>query len=97
MGQFAADTTAASARAALWSWDESEGIITIRAEPGGRLSRLDGRWTLQALLEQLDGLARVAAAGEFPGRDFHSRPEVTMGKKGHKGGVARNFKKTGEK
>lgn len=62
MGQFAADTTAASARAALWSWDASEGVITIRAEPGGRLSPLDGRWTLQALLEQLDGLARVRIA-----------------------------------
>ncbi len=54
--------SAASNRAALWSWNASEGVLHIRAEPGGPLSRLDGRWSLPALLEQFDGLARVRIA-----------------------------------
>jgi EAL domain-containing protein (putative c-di-GMP-specific phosphodiesterase class I) len=62
MGQFSADTPSASARAALWSWNASEGALTIRAEPGGALARLDGLWTLPSLLEQFDGLARVRIA-----------------------------------
>src|SRR5690349_21317001 len=59
MGQLAAETSTASGRAALWSWNASEGVLTIRAEPGSPLASLDGRWTFQSLLEQFDGLARV--------------------------------------
>ena len=59
MGYLAADKSGSSARAALWSWSAAEGVLAIRADPGGPLARLDGRWTLQALLDQMDGLARV--------------------------------------
>lgn len=59
MPQLAASTTQ---RAALWQWSAAEGVLQIRAEPGGALARLDGRWTLQSLLEQFDGLARVRIA-----------------------------------
>jgi len=62
MPQFSTTSTGASARAALWSWHAGEGVLTIRAEPGNPLARLDGRWTLQALLEQFDGLARMRIA-----------------------------------
>jgi len=61
MPYFAATATASN-RAALWSWNAAEGVLQIRAEPGGALSRLDGRWTLKSLLEQFDGLARVRIA-----------------------------------
>lgn len=62
MPHFSAKSSAASARAALWSWHAGDGVIIIRAEPGSPLARLDGRWTLQALLEQFDGLARLRIA-----------------------------------
>jgi EAL domain-containing protein (putative c-di-GMP-specific phosphodiesterase class I) len=62
MGYLAADKSSSSARAALWSWSAAEGVLAIRADPGGPLARLDGRWTLQALLDQMDGLARVRIA-----------------------------------
>lgn len=60
MRQLSASTT--TQRAALWQWNAAEGVLQIRAEPGGALARLDGRWTLQSLLEQFDGLARVRIA-----------------------------------
>lgn len=62
MGYLAADKSGVSARAALWSWNAADGVLTIRADPGGSLSRLDGSWALQSLLEQFDGLARVRIA-----------------------------------
>jgi len=62
MSYLAADKSGTSARAALWSWSAAEGVLAIRADPGGPLARLDGRWTLQALLDQVDGLARVRIA-----------------------------------
>ncbi|MEZ6030506.1 MAG: EAL domain-containing protein [Hyphomonadaceae bacterium] len=62
MSYLAADKSGVSARAALWSWNAADGVLTIRADPGGSLSRLDGSWALQSLLEQFDGLARVRIA-----------------------------------
>lgn len=62
MAQLSASTAGAPSRAALWSWNAGEGMLAIRAEPGSSLARLDGSWTLQALLEQFDGLARVRIA-----------------------------------
>lgn len=62
MGYLAADKTEASARAAMWSWSAADGVLIIRADPGGPLAKLDGSWALQALLEQVDGLARVRIA-----------------------------------
>lgn len=62
MGYLAADKSGASSRAAMWSWSAADGVIVIRADPGGTLAKLDGTWTLQALLEQVDGLARVRVA-----------------------------------
>jgi EAL domain-containing protein (putative c-di-GMP-specific phosphodiesterase class I) len=62
MSQLSSAGPASTPHAALWSWNASEGVLIIRAEPGGPLSRLDGRWTLQSLLDQLDGLARVRIA-----------------------------------
>jgi EAL domain-containing protein (putative c-di-GMP-specific phosphodiesterase class I) len=62
MGYLSADKAGTSARAALWSWSAGDGVLTIRADPGGVLAKLDGAWTLQSLLEQFDGLARVRIA-----------------------------------
>jgi EAL domain-containing protein (putative c-di-GMP-specific phosphodiesterase class I) len=62
MPQLSANNTGPSARAALWSWNAGQGTLTIRAEPGNLLARLDGRWSLPELLEQFDGLSRVRIA-----------------------------------
>ena len=61
MPSFSASSVAGQ-RAALWSWNASEGVLTVRAEPGSALAKLDGRWTLQSMLDQVDGLARVRIA-----------------------------------
>ena len=65
MNQVTADTAVTAARAALWTWSASEGAMSIRAEPGGPLIALDGRWTLDALLAQLEGLARASIAARL--------------------------------
>lgn len=62
MSVLAADKSGAPARAAMWSWSASDGVLVIRADPGAVLAKLDGRWTLQSFLEQVDGLARVRIA-----------------------------------
>ena len=53
MNQLAANASTATARAALWSWNGATGVLTIRAEPGGAFSSMDGAWSLEALLSQL--------------------------------------------
>lgn len=65
MTQFSADTAVTAARAALWTWDAADGAIAIRAEPGGPLASLDGRWRLDQLLAQVDGLARATIAARL--------------------------------
>jgi EAL domain-containing protein (putative c-di-GMP-specific phosphodiesterase class I) len=47
-----------AAGAALWTWQGADGHLSIRAEVGGPLAHLDGRWRLDAFLGQIDGLAR---------------------------------------
>ena len=59
MTQPTADTHVTAARAALWTWSTAEGSLAIRAEPGGPLAALDGRWMLESFLAQIDGLARA--------------------------------------
>jgi EAL domain-containing protein (putative c-di-GMP-specific phosphodiesterase class I) len=85
--QFSADTAVASARAALWTWNAAEGAIAIRAEPGGPLARLDGQWTLEALLQQVDGLARATIAARLadgrPGDRVDVRVTLADGKPAH--------------
>lgn len=87
MSQFSADTAVTSARAALWTWSASEGAIAIRAEPGGPLVALDGRWTLEALLAQLDGLARGMIASRLkegrPGDPIDVRLTLIDGRPAH--------------
>src|SRR5262245_49647381 len=86
MNQFTADS-ASAIRAALWSWNASEGVLVIRAEPGGPLSKLDGHWTLQHLLEQFDGLARVRIASPLksgrPGDPIDIRVTLLDGRPAH--------------
>jgi EAL domain-containing protein (putative c-di-GMP-specific phosphodiesterase class I) len=57
-----ADSAVMAARAALWTWSAGDGAISIRAEAGSPLSALDGRWTLDSFLAQLDGLVRPSIA-----------------------------------
>ena len=87
MNQLAANTSAASARAALWSWNAANGVLTIRAEPGGPLSTLDGAWSLEALLAQFDGLARVRIATPLrsgrPGDPIDIRVTLLDGRPAH--------------
>ncbi len=53
-----ADIAVTSARAALWTWNATDGALHIRGEPGSGFSKLDGDWTLAHFLSQVDGLAR---------------------------------------
>ncbi len=53
------DSTAIrAARAAVWHWSKQASRLTIEAEPTGPLGHMDGEWTLEDFLDQLDGLAR---------------------------------------
>jgi EAL domain-containing protein (putative c-di-GMP-specific phosphodiesterase class I) len=87
MTQFSADTAVASARAALWTWNSAEGAIFIRAEAGGPLAKLDGRWMLDALLAEMDGLARATIASRLddgrPGDRVDVRVTLADGKPAH--------------
>ncbi len=65
MTQLSADTAINAARAAVWTWSAAEAALSIRAEAGGPLSSLDGRWTLDAFLGQVDGLARGMIASRL--------------------------------
>jgi EAL domain-containing protein (putative c-di-GMP-specific phosphodiesterase class I) len=84
---FSADTAVASARAALWTWSAAEDAVVIRAEPGGPLARLDGRWMLSALLAQVDGLARATIAARLaegrPGDRLDVRVTLADGRPAH--------------
>lgn len=87
MTQFSADTAVTAARAALWTWNAAEGAIAIRAEAGGPLASLDGRWILSALLEQVDGLARATIAARLvegrPGDRVDVRVTLADGRPAH--------------
>jgi EAL domain-containing protein (putative c-di-GMP-specific phosphodiesterase class I) len=87
MTQFSADTAVTAARAALWTWNAAEGAIAIRAEAGGPLAPLDGRWILSALLEQVDGLARATIAARLvegrPGDRVDVRVTLADGRPAH--------------
>ena len=71
----------------MWSWHAADSLLTIRAEAGGPLSQLDGRWTLQSLLEQFDGLARVRIATPLrsgrPGDPIDIRVTLVDGRPAH--------------
>lgn len=60
-----ADSAVTAAGAALWTWHEGDGRLSIRAEAGGPLAHLDGRWRLDAFLGQIDGLARGPIASRL--------------------------------
>jgi EAL domain-containing protein (putative c-di-GMP-specific phosphodiesterase class I) len=57
-----ADSAVTAARAALWTWSAGDGSLSIRAEAGSPLAALDGRWTLESFLAQVDGLVRASIA-----------------------------------
>ena len=87
MSQLAANSPTATARAALWSWNGATGVLTIRAEPGGAFSSLDGAWSLESLLAQFDGLARVRIATPLrsgrPGDPIDIRTTLLDGRPAH--------------
>jgi EAL domain-containing protein (putative c-di-GMP-specific phosphodiesterase class I) len=87
MTHFSADTAVTAARAALWTWNAADGAIDIRAEPGGPLASLDGRWRLDQLLAQVDGLARATIAGRLsngrPGDRVDVRITLADGRPAH--------------
>jgi hypothetical protein len=58
MAMLNADSAVTAAGAALWTWHAADGRLSIRAEAGGPLGYLDGRWRLDSFLGQIDGLAR---------------------------------------
>jgi EAL domain-containing protein (putative c-di-GMP-specific phosphodiesterase class I) len=58
MAMLNADSAVTAAGAALWTWHAADGCLSIRAEAGGPLGYLDGRWRLDSFLGQIDGLAR---------------------------------------
>ncbi len=86
MNQLAANTSV-PVRAALWSWNAADAVLTIRAEPGGPLASLDGSWALELLLEQFDGLARNRIASPLnsgcPGDPIDIRVTLLDGRPAH--------------
>jgi EAL domain-containing protein (putative c-di-GMP-specific phosphodiesterase class I) len=95
MPNLAASNTEAPARAALWSWNAADGAIAIRAEPGGPFASLDGSWTLQSLLDQFDGLARLRIASPLkagrPGDPVDIRATLLDGRPAHFFGAFHDF------
>jgi EAL domain-containing protein (putative c-di-GMP-specific phosphodiesterase class I) len=87
MSQLSTAGSSSTPQAALWSWYAADSVLTIRAEAGGPLSQLDGRWTLQSLLEQFDGLARVRIATPLrsgrPGDPIDIRVTLLDGRPAH--------------
>jgi len=87
MSQLSTAGSSSTPQAALWSWHAADSVLTIRAEAGGPLSQLDGRWTLQSLLEQFDGLARVRIATPLrsgrPGDPIDIRVTLVDGRPAH--------------
>ena len=87
MSQLASAGLTSTPQAALWSWHAGDAVLVIRAEPGGPLAQLDGRWTLQSLLDQFDGLARVRIATPLrsgrPGDPIDIRVTLLDGRPAH--------------
>jgi len=87
MSQLSAATAVTAARAALWTWSAAEGSLAIRAEPGDPLASLDGLWTLDTFLAQLDGLARATIASRLaegrPGDAVDVRVTLIDGRPAH--------------
>lgn len=51
-----------AAGAAVWNWRADSDRLAIRAQTGGPVSSLDGQWTLDQFIEQIDGLSRGGLA-----------------------------------
>jgi EAL domain-containing protein (putative c-di-GMP-specific phosphodiesterase class I) len=82
-----ADTAVTSARAALWTWAAADRSVSIRAEAGGPLAALDGKWTLDTFLAQFEGLARGMIASRLqegrPGDPVDVRVMLVDGRPAH--------------
>lgn len=87
MNQLSAASAVTAARAALWTWSAAEGALAIRAEPGDPLSSLDGSWTLDSFLSQVDGLSRASISsllsGGRPGDPVDARITLIDGRPAH--------------
>jgi EAL domain-containing protein (putative c-di-GMP-specific phosphodiesterase class I) len=87
MNTLSAATAVTAARAALWTWSAAEGALAIRAEPGDPLASLDGSWTLDSFLPQIDGLARASIATRLsegrPGDSVDVRVTLVDGRPAH--------------
>lgn len=87
MNQLSAETAVTAARAALWTWSASEGALAIRAEPGDPMASLDGNWTLESFLAQIDGLGRSSIAARLaegrPGDAVDVRLTLIDGRPAH--------------
>ncbi len=67
------NTTAINAaRAAVWSWSGPDARLTIEADATGPLSHMDGEWTLDDFLGQVDGLARSSLQKMLMGQSSQS-------------------------
>jgi EAL domain-containing protein (putative c-di-GMP-specific phosphodiesterase class I) len=90
MSQLSAASAASAvtaARAALWTWSAAERALAIRAEPGDPLRSLDGSWTLESFLSQIEGLGRTSVAsclsGGRPGDPVDVRVSLVDGRPVH--------------
>jgi EAL domain-containing protein (putative c-di-GMP-specific phosphodiesterase class I) len=107
MLQVSAETAISSAGAALWTWRSSDDCLSIRADAGGPLAHLDGRWRLEAFLDLMEagsassGLSRLAR-GQL-GEKMDVRLRLRDGRRVHligsfhDEGVARGLIVTGDR
>lgn len=70
----------AAARAAVWSWRREGAQLYIAAEPEGAFAVLDGVWTLESFLDQLEGLGRGPLERAFAQDEFRRTidAEITL-------------------
>lgn len=57
-----------AARAAVWHWSKSEARLTIEADATSPLAHMDGEWTLEEFLGEVDGLARSSISKTLMGQ-----------------------------
>ena len=61
MLDLSAETAVSAAGAALWTWQSADACLSIRAETGGPLAHLDGRWGLEAFTDLMETGAASAS------------------------------------
>ena len=107
MLDLSAETAVSAAGAALWTWQSADACLSIRAETGGPLAHLDGRWGLEAFTDLMETGAASASLSRLAtgrlGETIDARLRLRDGRRlrligaFHEAGLARGLIVTGER